>query len=204
MRRRAVLMYHPLGATPHVSTSPVHVTTVVLEPIWVLFGARHPLAERNEVTVQEVVEHGLEWIVSPPGDPMRAWEERFLLGRAPQAKLREAGELFGVDIARGRAAGLGTAAHVPNELLTMRPLTPTVWLHTYVSWHPYRLTFTVAADLVAAIRGFHRHLAQQHPRYWRWILDHAQQFPGIAPQVPSVPSTAVSSSTGSGGGGRAS
>ena len=196
----AVLMYHPLGAAPHVSACPVHVATVVLEPMWVMLGAGHPIAERDELTVQDVVDHGLEWIVSPPEYPIRAWEEAFLLGRAPQAKLREAGELSRVDIVRGRAVELGTASHVPNELLTMRPLTPTVWLHTYLSWHPHRVPVSVAADLVAAIRGFHRHLARQHPRYWRWILDHPREFPGIAPRGPSVPSTAVSSSSGSGGG----
>lgn len=182
----AVLMYHPLGATPHVSAWPVHVATVVLEPMWVMLGAAHPLAERDELTVQEIVDHGTEWIVSPPGYSIRAWEEAFLLGRAPQARLQEAGELSRVEIVRGRAAELGTPSHVPNELLTMRPLTPTVWLHTYLSWHPSRLPPAVAADLVAAIRGFHRHLAQQHPRYWRWILEHPQDFPGIAPQVPPV------------------
>jgi DNA-binding CsgD family transcriptional regulator len=34
-------------------------------------------------------------------------------------------------------------------------------------------------------------MAMQHPRYWRWILDHPDLFPGIAPDPrpdhPEVP-----------------
>lgn len=192
----AVLVYDPDWAAPGPVAPGAHVATVLVDPVWVLLGARHRLAERDEVTVQEVVDHGLPWILSPPNDLVRQWEEIFLRGRAPQAQLREASDMSKVDIARGRAVELASPLLPPNELLAMRPLAPTVTVRVSLSWLPHRLPGAAAADLLTAIRGFCRHQAQQHPRYWRWILDHPDHFPGIAPDPQPGPSTAAAPATG--------
>jgi len=182
----AVVVNDPPGAWSHPPATAAHVATVLLEPLWVMLSARHPLAEHEELTVEQVVEQGLPWIVGPHDDPIGQWEGPYLLGRAPDARLHEITDTSPVEIARGRAAALATPLHRPNELVTLRPLTPAVDMHVYLTWQPHRLPGPVAAGLLTAIRGFHRHRAQQHPRYWRWIRDHPGNFPGIGPDLPAA------------------
>jgi DNA-binding transcriptional LysR family regulator/DNA-binding CsgD family transcriptional regulator len=192
-----VLIFDPDGGPLQPRAPGAHVATLVVEPVWVLIGPQHPLADRDEITVQEIAEYGLPWILSPPDDPMGQWEETFLLSRAPKAQLRREVGLSKVSIARGQAVGLASPNIAPNELIDVRPLKPPAIMHLYLTWLPDRFPSAVAADLVTAMRGFYRHTAQQNPRYWRWILDHPTQFPGIAPDPPSVQPTGVSSTVGS-------
>jgi len=196
----AVVIYDPGGAAPHPVAPGAHVATVVVEPVWVALAARHPLAERDELTVEEITEHGLPWIVNPPDHPIRSWEELILLGRAPQAQLLETSEMSALHIAGGRAVELASPGFPDTDLVAMRPLTPIVTVRLMLCWLPHRLAPAAAADLLTALRGYCRHLARQHPRYWRWILDHPNHFPGIAPDPsPGLP-TAPSPTTGPGNG----
>jgi len=192
----AVLMFDPLGATPHPPAPGAHVATVVVDPVWVLVGARHPLAEQDEVTVEQVVAHGLPWVVSPPGSSVRQWEVDFLRGQAPRAEFRDAADGSQVEIARGRAVGLSSPLHPPNELLALRPLSPHVTMHHYLTWQPHRLPATTAAALITALRGFHREAAQRHPRYWRWIRDHPGHYPGVWPDPPRACTGALAEPAG--------
>jgi DNA-binding transcriptional LysR family regulator len=182
----AALVHDLPGLLAFPAVRSAHVATVVVEPLWVLLGRRHRLAERDELSVEEVVAQGLPWIVSPSGHPVRRWEQAFLLGRAPRAELREAVEGSLVEIARGRAVALSSPLNTPNELLALRPLTPPVSWHHYLAWQPHRVPGSVASELVAALRGFHRQRAQRNPRYWRWICDRPGRFPGIGPEAPGA------------------
>ncbi len=183
----AVLGYSAPDASALPTAPGAHVTTLLLEPLWIMLSARHALAERDELTVDDVVAHGLPWIVGPDDDPVGQWEGPFLLGRAPGAQLRTMTQSSQVEVARGRAVSLATPLLPPNELLALRPLVPAVTIHVYLSWQPHRLPAAGAAELLAAVRGFHRHRAQHNPRYWRWLCDRPGHYPGIAPDpVPSV------------------
>ena len=185
----AVVVYDPVGVAPQPVAPGAHVATVVVEPVWVLVGAKHPLAERDELSVQEIVDHGLSWNISPPDDPLRHWEQTLVLGRAPRAQLREAADLTPVDIIQGRAAELAGPVHLPEDLFAVRPLTPSATMHMYLTWQPHRLPGAIAGDLLSALRRILRDRARQNPRYWRWILDHPDHFPGIAPAPPTAPPT---------------
>jgi DNA-binding transcriptional LysR family regulator len=192
----AVLMLDPSEATPHPVAPGAHVVTVVVEPVWVLLSARHRLAEQDEVSVEEVAAHGLPWVVSPPGDHVRPWEVDFLVRRAPAARLLEPSDGSQIEIARGRAAALVSPLHSPNELLALRPLTPTTTVHLYLTWRPDRIPETTARELLTALRAYHRETAQHHPRYWRWIRDHPAHYPGIWPDPPRVPAATLAEPAG--------
>jgi len=184
----AVVVNDPPGPWSHPPVPAAHVATIALEPLWVMLSARHPLAARDELTVEEIVAHGLPWIVGPSDDPIGQWEVPYLRGRAPRARFEHViTQSSHMQIARGQAVELATPLIPANELVTLRPLTPAVTMHAYLTWQPHRLPESVATGLLAAMRGFHRHRAQQHPRYWRWLRDHPGHFPGIGPDLPSGP-----------------
>ena len=187
-----VLVYDIPDAPAHPLVGAAHMATLTVEPLWVLMGARHPLADQDEVTVEEVVGWGLAWVVGPKGDRLRPWEEAFLLGQAPRAQLREVSTQSQVDISQGRAVALASPDVPTTELLTLRPLVPTASLHVYLTWEPQRVSATVAAELLTAMRGFMRRCAQRNPRYWRWVCEHPDAFPGIAP-APLDPVVRVTS-----------
>lgn len=182
----AVLVNDPPGIWTHPPAPGAHVATVLREPLWVMVGTRHPLAAREELSVEVVVEHDLPWIVGPRDDPIGEWEGSYLRGMAPRARLHWITDGSQVEIARGRAAALATPLHPPNELLTLRPLTPEVTMHVYLTWQPHRLPAAVAAELLTAVRGFHRHRSQSHPRYRRWLRDRPGRFPGVGPDLPAA------------------
>ena len=50
----AVLVHDPSGRISHPPATGAHVATVVVEPVWVLVGARHPLAQHDEITVDHI------------------------------------------------------------------------------------------------------------------------------------------------------
>ena len=183
----AVWVYDVPGLPAHPLAHGAHVATVVVEPVWVLLGARHRLAEQDEVTVDDVAGYGLSWVVSPAGDRLRPWEESVILGRAPQAQLLDMGPTSQVVISQGRAVTLASPATPATELLTTRPLVPLATMHNYLTWQPRRVTAAVAAELLVAVRGFARMCSQRNPRYWRWICDHPDDFPGIAPEPRQAP-----------------
>jgi len=178
----AVLVYDVPGLPAHPLAHGAHVATVVVEPLWVLMGARHRLAEQDEVTFDDVAGYGLPWVVGPRGDRLRPWEESFILGHTPGAQLLDMGQHSQVVISQGRAVALTSPAAPSTELLTMRPLVPMTTLHLYLTWQPQRVPATVAAELLTALQGFTRVCSQRNPRYWRWICDHPDAFPGIAPE----------------------
>ena len=184
----AVVVNDPPGPWSHPPAPAAHVATIVLEPLWVMLSARHPLAARDELTVGEIVDHGLPWIVGPLDDPIGQWEVPYLLSCAPHARLDDViTQSSHLQIARGQAVELATPLLPANEMVTLRPLSPAVTMHAYLTWQPHRLPDSVATELLTALRGFHRHRAQQHPRYWRWIRDHPGSFPGIGPDLPPGP-----------------
>lgn len=177
----AALVHDPPGRTAHPPVPGAHVATVVVEPVWVLVGARHPLAQRDELTVEEIAQYELPWIVGST-DALGRWHAAFVRERAPRAQLREPFPSSQVDVARGRAVAFECPLSPPNELIASRPLTPTMTTHIYLTWQPHRLP--VGAELLTAARGFYRETAQRHPRYWRWIRDHPGHYPGIGPDLP--------------------
>ena len=190
----AVWVYDAPGMPAHPLAHGAHVATVVVEPVWVLMAARHRLAERDEVTFDDVAGYGLPWVVGPPGDRLRPWEESFIHGHTPGAQLLDMGPHSQVMISQGRAVGLSSPAAPSIPLLTMRPLVPMTTLHLYLTWQPQRVPAAVAAELLTALRGFTRVCSQRNPRYWRWICEHPDAFPGVAPaprepvaRVPAAP-----------------
>jgi len=187
----AVLVYDVPGSPVHRVVEGAHVATVVVEPLWVLMGARHRLAAQDEVSVEEVARWGLPWVVGPRGDPLRSWEEAFILGRAPGAQLREVTAQSQVEISQGRAVALASPSVPTTELLALRPLTPVVRVHDYVTWQPEQVSADVAAELLTALRGYNRWCATRNPRYWRLICDNPDAFPGIAPEPPPDPGPGV-------------
>jgi len=186
-----VLVYDVPGAPVHPLVEAAHVATVVVEPMWVMLGARHRLAEQDQVGVEDVARWGLPWVVGPRGDPSRSWEETFILSHAPGAQLREVTAQSQVEISQGRAVALASPSVPTTDLLTLRPLVPVVRMHDYLTWQPERVCAAVAAELLTALRGFNRVCAARNPRYWRWICDNPSAFPGIAPEPPGDPPTAV-------------
>jgi len=178
----AVWVYDVPGLPAHPLAHGAHVATVVVEPVWVLMGARHRLAGQDEVTVDDVAGCGLSWVVSPAGDRLRPWEESVILGRVPRAHLLDMGPTSHVVISQGRAVTLASPTASCTELLTTRPLVPLTTMHHYLTWQPQRVPAAVAAELLVAVRGFVRLCSQRNPRYWRWVCDHPADFPGIAPE----------------------
>jgi DNA-binding CsgD family transcriptional regulator len=178
----AVLVYDVPGLPVHPLARGAHVATVLVEPQWVLMAARHPLAEQDEVTFDDVARYGLPWVVLPPGDRLRPWEESLILGHTPGAQLIDMGPHAHVMISQGRAVSLASPAVPIIPLLTLRPLAPVTTLHIYLTWQPRRVPATVAAELLTAVKGFVGLCAQRNPRFWRWIRDHPDDFPGLAPQ----------------------
>lgn len=193
----AVLVHDPVGLPIRRSTGAAHGATVVVEPLWVMVGTRHRLADQDEVSIDDVVAHGFPWIVDPPDVPARLWQEAFLLSNAPRAQLRDETLRSHTDIARGHAVTLATPVWPPNDLLTVRRLTPVMYIHMSLFWHPDRVPAALAEQLFAEVRGFYRRCAQRNPRYWRWICDHPDSFPGIAPD-PSRERQAVAPAAASG------
>ncbi len=63
------------------------VATVAVEPSWVLIGEPHPLADRDELSVADIVDSGTPWVTSPPGHPLHDWEVGFLGNQDPRAIL---------------------------------------------------------------------------------------------------------------------
>jgi DNA-binding transcriptional LysR family regulator len=177
----AVLGDQP-GGLPALVAQGAHVATVVMEPVWVMLSARHRLAERDVLTVQDVAALRLPWSVGSGEDPWAKWERDFLLSQDPHARFLE--NPFGAhaEIAGGRAVALVPATYPGDDLVTLRPITPPVSTHTFLAWQPHRLPEPVAIELRDAVRCYYRQwVQQQNARYWGWIRDHPGHFPGIAP-----------------------
>ncbi|MER0241509.1 LysR family transcriptional regulator [Streptomyces sp. HSW2009] len=158
------------------------------DPIFVMLGAEHPLAQRPEVDLADFADDA--WAVVP-GDG--CFGECFTAACA-RAGFRP-GRLYETDVAScvylaqvGRAVGLCRATLPTPPGLVTRALTgtPLMWRHL-IGWDPYGPAAQSASDVVTHAHAAHTDAITRSESYSAWLAAHGAEAAGPGPGGEPAP-----------------
>ncbi|SDG20347.1 DNA-binding transcriptional regulator, LysR family [Sinosporangium album] len=150
---------------------PVNWMNVAVDPVFVLLGEEHPLAERKEVDLSELADE--QWALTP-GDGCFADCFAAACARAgftPQT-IYETDVATCVHLAQvGRAAVLCQAPFALTPGLVMLPLVgaPLHWRHL-LGYHPEGRAALAAPLIAEHAKAAHHDAVQRSPRYLDWLV----------------------------------
>ncbi|MCI4061441.1 LysR family transcriptional regulator [Micromonospora sp. R77] len=184
MLRRGQLDMALLAAFPSEPLdvpAPLHVATVVHEPIWVQIGRAHPLGAADLLEMAQLDSE--RWVVSPRSQTPFDWESR-ILANYPTAEVVPTSSTAGRQlIDAGRAVAFTSAlAHSipPYRVVPLHGLAESPARHLYLAWDPALAGGQLPDRVLGLVRGLYRSQARRSPAYWDWICRHPAAFPGIA------------------------
>ncbi|MFP8883064.1 LysR family transcriptional regulator [Streptomyces mangrovi] len=171
------------GESPPPAADRLVWREIAVDPVFVMLGRDHPLAERREVELAELARES--W-TDVPGDGCFADCFAAVCARAGFTPVR----VYETDTAScvhlvqvGRAVGLCRATFPPAPGVVTRPLAgaPLHWRHL-VGWHPGSSAAGVAGPVVAQARAAHTEAAARSASYTRWLAEH----PGFGATSPAA------------------
>lgn len=171
----AALLDHPGRELPPVPSIGVH--RVAVEPVFVALPSGHRLAARAEVALRDLA--GESWALPPPDG--LGWPQTFIdacasAGFSPNVphRLMEP-QLLSEIIRQGRAIAACRATFPDGPGIELRPLAGNpLWIRHLIAWRDDGPFAAISGELGRLAARSHGQVAEDHPRYARWLSSHAE------------------------------
>jgi DNA-binding transcriptional LysR family regulator len=161
----------------------IHAATLLHEPQWVIVNAEHRLAQAGPVPLTAFRHE--QWILSPPTDPLHAWETAAL--QAAGIDTGNGHHLDGSTVLKYVASGHGvtfTPAHNKmQESIAVVPVTDALSFHVYLAWRA-TLPARIVRQMTETVCRHYAQISRRNPHYLNHISDHPERFSAILPYLP--------------------
>ncbi|MDH6127326.1 LysR family transcriptional regulator [Kitasatospora sp. GP82] len=175
-----------VGDSPGYELTPrpgVTLHPVATEPVFVALPAAHRLAERDEVTLDELADE--EWASPHPDDDRTReyWSTTFLLTGHRMRTVHEVeGRLLLEVVRSGHAVSLCQATFDEVPGIAVRPIAGNpLWYRHLLAWHRAGPLAHLGPALVQHARDAQRAAVGRSPVYLHWLRDHRSEPPSSQP-----------------------
>ncbi|MEU1629400.1 LysR family transcriptional regulator [Streptomyces sp. NPDC020096] len=166
-----------VGDSPGYELAPrpdVELHPIVTEPVFVALPANHPLAARDEVTLDELADE--DWAAPrPDNDRTREyWSTTFLVTGHRMRTVHEADGRLLVEIIRsGHAVSFCQATFEERPGIAVRPLSGNpLWYRHLLAWHQDGPLTPIRSTLTHHATEAYRTASARSPVYQSWLKRH--------------------------------